>query len=75
MAISRAKVVDQNFIESVGGMPSTPPRNDLDAVVREGFRLTGRGAIRIFESMVRILYPSNQTEAKVRIVRQSPLDC
>ena len=52
MAISRAKVVDQNFIEGVGALGSFPVRNDLDATVREGFQLTGRDAIRIFETMV-----------------------
>jgi 2-oxoisovalerate dehydrogenase E1 component len=52
MAVSRAKVVDQNFMQSVGAMQSAPLRHDLEAPVREGFQLTGRDAIRIFESMV-----------------------
>ena len=52
MAVSRAKVVDQNFIESVRAIPTATVQADLNGSVREGFQLTGREAIRIFESMV-----------------------
>ncbi len=52
MAVSRAKVVDQNFTDNVAQLDGATKRNDLGSPVREGFRLTGREAISIFESMV-----------------------
>ncbi len=52
MAISRATIVDQNFIEGVQALEPSPKQPDLDQAVRDGFLLTGRQAIHLFESMV-----------------------
>jgi len=52
MAVSRAKIVDQNFTERVRSVEARQAREDLDQPIRTGFRLTGRRAIQLFESMV-----------------------
>ncbi len=52
MAVSRAKVVDQNFIQTVTEWTGASPQPDLSAPMREGYRLTGRQAVALFESMV-----------------------
>ena len=52
MAVSRAKIVDQNFIAAIDTIQGTAPRSDLDSPVRKGFRLTARSAIHLFETMV-----------------------
>lgn len=52
MAVSRAKVVDQNFTDTVSAWADTPAQPDLSQPVRSGFRLTARQAIAIFESMI-----------------------
>ena len=52
MAVSRAKIVDQNFIDGVHSLTDCQPQPELDAPVRPGFRLTGRKLIGLFESMV-----------------------
>ena len=52
MAISRANIVDQNFIDQVASAPVATPQADLNQPLRSGFRLTGRQAIGLFESMV-----------------------
>jgi 2-oxoisovalerate dehydrogenase E1 component len=52
MAVSRAKVVDNNFTQTISAMASVRAQPDLGAPIRPGFRLTGRGAIALFDSMV-----------------------
>jgi len=52
MAVSRAAVVDQNFIDGVLAEPLVPSRNDLDAPVRLGSRMRARDALRLFEAQV-----------------------
>ncbi len=52
MAVSRAKVVDTNFIETINELSPAPQQTDLDQPVRVGHRLTGRQAITIFSSMM-----------------------
>jgi 2-oxoisovalerate dehydrogenase E1 component len=52
MAVSRATIVDDNFITQVRGVGPSDLQPALDSPVREGHRLTGRQAIHIFESMV-----------------------
>jgi 2-oxoisovalerate dehydrogenase E1 component len=52
MALSRAKVVDQNFTQTVSGWSGAPAQQDLGASVREGYRITGRQAIAILDAMV-----------------------
>lgn len=51
MAVNRADIVDQQFVEGVQALaPATAA--DLDAPLRPGGALTGRLAIQLFESMV-----------------------
>ena len=52
MAVSRASVVDQNFTQVVASLSPASPRTDLDSPVRPGARLTARGALQLFESML-----------------------
>ena len=52
MAISRAAVVDRNFLDTVRSRPPAPARSDLDAPVRPGTRLTARRALELFEAQV-----------------------
>ena len=52
MAVNRANIVDQNFSETVTSFVAGPTQTDLDQPVRPGFRLTGRQAIALFETMV-----------------------
>ncbi len=52
MAVSRADVVDRNFIEHVATLTARAPRRDLDSPVQPGSRLTGRRAIELFEVQV-----------------------
>ena len=52
MALSRAQIVDQNFVDRVLGLVNGAPKTDLDLPVRDGFRMTARQAIEVFESMV-----------------------
>ena len=52
MAVSRAKVVDQNFVKTLSTWTGATAQADLNQPVRAGFRLTGRQAIALFESMV-----------------------
>jgi 2-oxoisovalerate dehydrogenase E1 component len=52
MAVSRAAVVDGNFVEGVRAESPRPPRTDLDAPVRSGTELTARNALRLFEAQV-----------------------
>ena len=51
MAISRAAIIDENFIRAVKALPTPAHRADLDAPLREGSRLTGRIALELLESM------------------------
>ena len=52
MAVSRASIVDENFLEGVKTTQPVLVQTSLDAKVRQGFRLTGRQAIALFETMV-----------------------
>lgn len=52
MAVSRAKVVDNNFIDIIKKLNPTTGQDDLDQPVRSGHRLTGRQAIELFSSMM-----------------------
>ena len=52
MAVSRANIVDQNFIAGIQSVEGHTPKSDPDAPIRAGFRLTGRQAIKLFESML-----------------------
>ncbi|MEC9388698.1 MAG: thiamine pyrophosphate-dependent enzyme [Myxococcota bacterium] len=52
MAVSRAKIVDRNFVDALGSMEPGATRSDLDSPVRPGFRLTGRQALHLFETMI-----------------------
>ena len=51
MAVNRADIVDQNFVEAVSALSPRPPA-DPDAPLRPGHQLTGREAISLFESML-----------------------
>ena len=52
MAVSRATIVDQNFIEAIGALEPASTQPDVDSVVAEGSQLTGRQALEIFQSMI-----------------------
>lgn len=52
MAVSRAAVVDQNFLRLLDGLHAAPRRDDLDRPVRAGSELSARLALGLFESMV-----------------------
>ncbi len=52
MAVSRTGVVDANFREHVRARPAVARRDDLDSPVLDGYRLTAREAIRLFEAQV-----------------------
>ena len=52
MAVSRATIVDKNFIESIGALEPVSKRQDLDSPVASTSHLTGRQALEIFQSMV-----------------------
>jgi 2-oxoisovalerate dehydrogenase E1 component len=52
MAISRAAVVDANFLEFVRARSAAPLREDLDAPVRTDTGLTARLAMALFEAQV-----------------------
>lgn len=52
MAVSRAAVVDGNFVSGVMAEPRRAPRTDLHAAVREGTGLSARSALRLFEAQV-----------------------
>lgn len=53
MAVSRAEIVDQRFIEEVRALPAAGlPRPDLGAPLRAGRSMTVRQALAVFESMV-----------------------
>jgi 2-oxoisovalerate dehydrogenase E1 component len=49
MAVNRAKVVDDNFIQAMRSAPTIPAR-DLDQPFAEGSSLTGRVALALFEA-------------------------
>jgi len=52
MAVSRTGVVDAQFRAYVRALPPAHPRHDLDAPLVDGFRLTGREAVRLFEAQI-----------------------
>ncbi len=52
MAISRAAVVDANFLQFVQNRAPADPRTDLDAPVRPATELTARRALQLFEAQV-----------------------
>jgi len=52
MAISRAAVVDANFLEFVRTRPQAPRQTDLDAPVRAETGLTARKALQLFEAQI-----------------------
>ncbi|MCP4807147.1 MAG: MFS transporter [Proteobacteria bacterium] len=51
MAVNRASVVDQQFVDAVSALPAHEVRTDLDSPVRAGAVLTARQALELFESM------------------------
>jgi 2-oxoisovalerate dehydrogenase E1 component len=51
MAVSRAKIVDQNFIAGIKALTDAPHR-DIDSPIRGGFRLTARQAIHLLGTMM-----------------------
>ena len=54
MAVSRADIVDRQFIDAIAALPDSPPSStrDLDQAVRPGSEVSARQAITVFESMV-----------------------
>jgi len=52
MAISRAAVVDANFLDFVGSRKPVATRDDLDGPVRDGTQLTARQALALFEAQI-----------------------
>jgi hypothetical protein len=52
MAVNRAAVVDQRFLQHVARLTPGPAQVNLDAAVAPGSRLTGRLALQLFESMI-----------------------
>ena len=52
MAVSRADIVDRQFVARVSAMEPTLLRSDLDSPVRPGSTLTGRGALALFDVLV-----------------------
>lgn len=52
MAVSRAKIVDQNFTERIFQVPRGALRSDLDSPVVDGSSLSAREAIDILESQI-----------------------
>ena len=52
MAVNRANIVDQNFTDTITSFVEGAAQPDLNQPVRPGFRLTGRQAIALFETMV-----------------------
>ncbi len=52
MAVNRAQLLDQKFLQGVAALPARTPRSDLDAPVAPGCPASGREALRVFQSMV-----------------------
>jgi 2-oxoisovalerate dehydrogenase E1 component len=52
MAVSRASIVDANFLQFARSRPAAPARDDLDSPVRAGTALTARTAIALFDAQV-----------------------
>ena len=52
MAVNRARIVDQAFLDGVSAEPARPARQDLDAPWADGSTLSARRALAMFESMV-----------------------
>ena len=54
MAVSRADIVDRQFIDTLSALApaASAPRNDLDSPVRAGATITAREAIGLFEVIV-----------------------
>ena len=52
MAVNRASVVDQNFLDGVAALQPGPARGDLDSPVRPGADLSARETLDLFQSMV-----------------------
>ena len=52
MAVSRAAVVDGNFLEGVRAETPRPRRTDMDQPVRAGTTMPARVAVRLFEAQV-----------------------
>jgi 2-oxoisovalerate dehydrogenase E1 component len=52
MAVSRAAIIDANFTRAVSALAAPAVPGDLDAPLRSGYRLTGRKALELFESML-----------------------
>jgi 2-oxoisovalerate dehydrogenase E1 component len=50
MALSRADIVDKQFVDRVISLEATEIRSDFDSPVREGASLTARQALGIFET-------------------------
>ena len=50
MALSRADIVDKQFVDRVTSLEAIELRSDLDSPVREGASLTARQALGIFET-------------------------
>jgi 2-oxoisovalerate dehydrogenase E1 component len=52
MAVNRAAVVDQRFLQHVARLTPGPAQVNLDAAVAPGSGLSGRLALQLFESMI-----------------------
>ncbi len=52
MALSRADVVDRNFMRYVRALSDGPSRSDLDSPAQDQSRLTGRMAIELFMAQI-----------------------
>ncbi|MDP6934698.1 MAG: MFS transporter, partial [Myxococcota bacterium] len=52
MAVNRASIVDQNFLDTIRSLKAGPGPSDLHISMHSGSRLSARQAIEIFESMV-----------------------
>ena len=50
MALSRADIVDKQFVDRVISLEATEIRSDFDSPVREGATLTSRQSLGIFET-------------------------
>ncbi len=54
MAVSRADIVDRQFVDTISALaaPESPPPTDLNGPVRPGASVSARDAISLFETMV-----------------------
>ncbi len=52
MAVNRAQLLDEKYLQALAELPAAEPRVDLDAPVRPGSPIRGRQALAVFQSMV-----------------------